>query len=470
MLVKLSALLLLGTSTTVHGFSAPRVVTRSAVGVLNVAAGPPSDDEAAPKLFSDDLLTDMQQCLLTLERRVQEGPGALTHADIDVFARASARILGDMKNDGISTENRIQPGERQARADAAAVAAAQQAELEGKSTADIEFLAKAAFDAANLSMIPAPPAAEKPAAIVVPPPVAAAAPVVVPPPVEPVAAAVVAPTPTNLNENDEPAYDGSGFGVAKGTANTYIIDGMDEMTADEYQAALALEVVERARKRRYGLKGAAGNRQSLDYMNSLGGGQQVNHFNMKDDGTPGDNDAAAKAVAYEKMISVGTIPQQAAAVAAPVVAAAPVAVVAPPVVVAAAAVVPPPVVAAAPVAPTPTNLNENDEPAYDGSGFGVAKGTANTYIIDGMDEMTADEYQAALALEVVERARKRRYGLKGAAGNRQSLDYMNSLGGGQQVNHFNMKDDGTPGDNDAAVKAAAYEKMISVGTIPQAEE
>ena len=108
----------------------------------------------------------------------------------------------------------------------------------------------------------------------------------------------------------------------------------------------------------------------------------------------------AKAVAYDELISVGTIPQQQAAVAPVVV------VVVPPV---AAAVMPrPPVVAvAAPVAPTPTNLNENDEPAYDGSGFGVAKGNANTYIIDGMDEMTADEYEAALALEVVECARKR---------------------------------------------------------------
>ena len=101
-------------------------------------------------------------------------------------------------------------------------------------------------------MIPAPPAAEKPVAIVVPVPVAAA-PVaaVVPPPLT-----VVTPTPTNLNENDEPACNGSGFGMTKGTANTYIIDGMDEMTADEYQAALALEVVERARgKHQYGLKG-----------------------------------------------------------------------------------------------------------------------------------------------------------------------------------------------------------------------
>ena len=105
---------------------------------------------------------------------------------------------------------------------------------------------------ASLPMIPAPPAAEKPVAIVVPVPVAAA-PVaaVVPPPLT-----VVTPTPTNLNENDEPACNGSGFGMTKGTANTYIIDGMDEMTADEYQAALALEVVERARgKHQYGLKG-----------------------------------------------------------------------------------------------------------------------------------------------------------------------------------------------------------------------
>ena len=64
---------------------------------------------------------------------------------------------------------------------------------------------------------------------------------------------------TKLHDNDEEAYDGSGFGVAKGTVNTYIIDNMDVMTANEYQAALAAEDIERTRKGHYGLMGARWN-------------------------------------------------------------------------------------------------------------------------------------------------------------------------------------------------------------------
>jgi hypothetical protein len=258
------------------------------------AAGMPPE-AAAPKLFSDDLLADMQHCLLTLERRVKEGPGSLDHSDIDSFALAAARILEDMKAVQIA-DNRMQPGERQARAEAAAAAAAVQAEQEGKSPSEIEAIAKAALDAAFASMIPPPPevmVAAAPPNIKSPPvtsnapaphidamghivtPKPAAATVSTPPP--PIT--MTNPKPYDDNESEGPAYDGTGFGVAKGTANTYMIDGMDEMTAEEYQAALAQEVIERARKRRYGLGGAHGNRQTLDYMNSLSGGRDINPMN-----------------------------------------------------------------------------------------------------------------------------------------------------------------------------------------------
>ena len=120
-------------------------------------------DAPPPKLFSDDLLADMQHCLLTLEKRVKEGPGSLNHAEIDAFAMASARVLNDMKSTRVS-EQRMKPGERQARAEAAAAAAAVQAEKEGKSPAEIEAIAKAALDAAFSSMIPPPVVAASSAA------------------------------------------------------------------------------------------------------------------------------------------------------------------------------------------------------------------------------------------------------------------------------------------------------------------
>ena len=55
------------------------------------------DDEKPPKLFEDDLLDDMQQCLLKLETRVKEGPGALSMEEVDEFEAATQRILKEMK-------------------------------------------------------------------------------------------------------------------------------------------------------------------------------------------------------------------------------------------------------------------------------------------------------------------------------------------------------------------------------------
>jgi hypothetical protein len=249
-----------------------------------------------PKLFSDDLLADMQHCLLTLEKRVKEGPGSLNHADIDSFAIASARVLNDMKSMNVS-EQRMKPGERQARAEAVAAAAAVQAEKEGKAPTEIEAIAKAALDAAFASMVPPPvvtTVATAAAATTSDPKIDSMGRIVTspPPPVTdgattaaPVLATLTNPKPYDDNESEGPAYDGTGFGVAKGTANTYAIEGMDEMTAEEYQAALSQQVIERARKRRYGLGGAHGNRQTLDYMNSLSGGRDINPMNApkKDD-------------------------------------------------------------------------------------------------------------------------------------------------------------------------------------------
>jgi len=256
------------------------------------AAGMEPEDPP-PKLFSDDLLADMQHCLLTLEKRVKEGPGSLNHDEIDSFAMASARVLNDMKSKTVS-EQRMKPGERQARAEAAAAAAAVQAKKEGKSPAEIEAIAKAALDAAFASMIPPPVVAATAPAATSDPKIDAMGRIVTSPPQDVQdSATTAAPLPTTLtnpkpyddNESEGPAYDGSGFGVAKGTANTYVIEGMDEMTAEEYQEALSQQVIERARQRRYGLGGAHGNRQTLDYMNALSGGRDINPMNApkKDD-------------------------------------------------------------------------------------------------------------------------------------------------------------------------------------------
>jgi hypothetical protein len=68
---------------------------------------------------------------------------------------------------------------------------------------------------------------------------------------------------------DGPAHDGA-LGQPRDTANTYIIPGMDDMTPDEYQAALANSVIERSREQRYAGK-ARGNKLAHDYMAGLSG-------------------------------------------------------------------------------------------------------------------------------------------------------------------------------------------------------
>mmetsp|Transcript_23367 Transcript_23367/g.35377 ORF Transcript_23367/g.35377 Transcript_23367/m.35377 type:complete len:341 (-) Transcript_23367:1509-2531(-) len=233
----------------------------------DAANKPIAEEEEAPKLYSDELYADIQNCLLTLEKRAQEGPGCLGHPEVDEFAKAAARILQDMKDQATALDKRVGPGERQARAEAAAVEAAKVAELEGKSPDEIEKIAKAAFDEATAAMIPKPSDKEsqdpaKSEDI-------------------PVSNEGVAGAPTESVDTPSDEYDGKTFGVAKGTANTYSIPGMEEMTAEEYQKALEQAVIERAAKRRYGMSGRHGNQQTIDYMASLSGGKDANVFKVE---------------------------------------------------------------------------------------------------------------------------------------------------------------------------------------------
>lgn len=70
--------------------------------------------------------------------------------------------------------------------------------------------------------------------------------------------------PTSDEEGS--AYDGTGgMGIAKGTANTYLIPGMDEMSPEEYREKLQATVSARQTKRN-----ALGNRASNNYLDDLG--------------------------------------------------------------------------------------------------------------------------------------------------------------------------------------------------------
>jgi len=80
-----------------------------------------------------------------------------------------------------------------------------------------------------------------------------------------------------------------------------------------------------------------------------------------------------------------------------------------------------------PAASGPT-FKQNDEEGqeYDGTGgLGLAKGTVNTYVLPGMDEMTGEEYRKALQASVIERQMRR--SRSGIVGNRQSQNYLDNL-------------------------------------------
>jgi hypothetical protein len=69
--------------------------------------------------------------------------------------------------------------------------------------------------------------------------------------------------------DEGPMYDGhGGMGQPRGTVNTYVIEGMDEMSPQEYQKALQESVLERQRQRKNSGM-ITGNRATWDYLNQL---------------------------------------------------------------------------------------------------------------------------------------------------------------------------------------------------------
>ena len=182
-----------------------------------------------PKLFEDDLLEDMRQCLLKLERRVQEGPGSVSVLEVEEFQFATRRILDEMK---LNEHNRPKPAP--------------------------------AFPLEETAAPPAAAPASSAAAVLEASEVAVAA--------DPAAAVdTTKPKVIDTSLDESPAYEGvGGMGLAKGTANTYVIPGMDEMSGEEYRAALQKTISDR-QARRIKESGEYGNVRSNDYLSTLGG-------------------------------------------------------------------------------------------------------------------------------------------------------------------------------------------------------
>ncbi|GAX15075.1 hypothetical protein FisN_12Lh228 [Fistulifera solaris] len=160
-----------------------------------------------PSLFDDDLLDDMQQALLTMEKRVQQGPGSLTSSEVQDLGARLNRIIQEMKeNEHLTARDLLKN------------------------------------DNSHHSTTPVAPAASN----------------------------TQQSSSLDQLEDDTPSYDGKGgMGQPRGTVNTYIIEGMEEMDSETYRLALQQSIIDRQRERRR--SGKVGNRGTIDYLSSLGG-------------------------------------------------------------------------------------------------------------------------------------------------------------------------------------------------------
>jgi uncharacterized small protein (DUF1192 family) len=199
------------------GLTADEILARARekVGMTGAPVAPLE----APILFDNFLLDDMQLVLLTMERRIREGPGSLSLLEVEELDARLARITGEMRRNEHKTLPR--PG----------VATAEEAKHNSLPQGAVTV---------ETTRVASP---------------------------QQVQTAVVMDT---SQDEEGPRFDGrGGMGQPKGTVNTYIIEGMDEMDSETYRLALQQSLIDRQSKRKQG--GVVGNRSTWDYLNSLTG-------------------------------------------------------------------------------------------------------------------------------------------------------------------------------------------------------
>jgi len=192
------------TTTSLNALTAADILKRA-----RKSAGVEEEPEPEP-IFNDGIMTDFQETLLLLERRVKGGPGSLSADEVQELDGRLDRILKDMReNDsGVAPVSRAMPPPGTA-APAVAPAAPGQ-ELDPTDIANV----------------------------------------------------------LNSNNEEGEEYNGEGgLGLAKGTVNTWNIEGMDEMSPEEYRDALQQSVSNRQTRRRE--DGVTGNLSSNNYLDNL---------------------------------------------------------------------------------------------------------------------------------------------------------------------------------------------------------
>lgn len=220
-------------------------------------AGADGPAEVLPsEQFSPEILEDLKSSLQLFERRIAGGPGSLSYEEVEDLDVRTKRIVEDLLS------------------------------YTGKDVVNVDTPIAVAPPAPVVSFAVPPPVASQPPPPPPPPPVYQApppppvyqAPPPPPPPARPanmlhaVQPVALRPNPDQVDtsEDDGPKYDGtSGLGLAKGTANTYIIPGMDEMTGEEYREALQKSVSDRQARRRDAIGPSIGNKSSNNYLDAL---------------------------------------------------------------------------------------------------------------------------------------------------------------------------------------------------------
>ena len=223
-------------------------------------------DEPEEPLFDEDLLDDMKECLLKLEKRVKDGPGALDQDEVLDFETAMDRIVTDMNQ-------RLITGDDRKATQTSPTSNPPSTPITGTSPLQKKDGLKPTHNPAPLydddddddDFVDTKPPAD------VPPP----SPLFEAPGKteahDLVDKVFQNPKPKKIidTSNDEgPAYEGKGgLGIAKNTRSTYVIPGMDEMSPEEYRAALQKSVSDRQARRRH--SGVVGNQASGNYLDNL---------------------------------------------------------------------------------------------------------------------------------------------------------------------------------------------------------
>lgn len=233
------------------------------------------DFQEAPKIYSPSIYDDFRSALLTLEKRAKDGKGSLTMTDVQTFDEETRRIVGEMKeymDDPRGCAERITK-----------MYGGDVLEAKKVQPGDYMEVPKQEPEAAVSAPSPASLVAPAPAAVAQAPPKKAISTVQTGANYAAAfsAAKEEAPIPqTNeipADDEDIPFDAGGGdggFGLARGTTNTYAIPGMEEMNPEEYRATLQATISARQAQRRkdsLASSGRIGNAGSQHYLEALSG-------------------------------------------------------------------------------------------------------------------------------------------------------------------------------------------------------